>query len=108
VTPQNQKKLEERIRAAGEAALARRKVVTPIDVLVGIGWLTPAQVEQWRRGQIPCLERVATANLPKLGIALRLLRRWAEGASSPTAGQASSPRGTGDPSTVILTSQDGG
>jgi hypothetical protein len=79
LTPQNQKKLEERIRAAGEAALAKRKFVTPIDVLVGVGWLTGAQVEQWRRGQVPYLERVATANLPKLGTALRLFRRWAEG-----------------------------
>jgi hypothetical protein len=162
LTPQNQKKLEERIRAAGEAALAKRKFVTAIDILVGIGWLTPVQVERWRAGQIPYLERVATASLPKLGTALRLFRSWAgrrglkpsettyrhrsqrlrftrfgernveraysthwisptlsgekqarrsaqaEGASSGREGQASSPRPNGDPSTVILTTQDGG
>jgi hypothetical protein len=79
LTPNKQEKLQARISAAGEAALAKRKFVTPIDMLVGIGWLTPAQVEQWRRGQVPYLERVTTANLPRLGTALRLFRRWAEG-----------------------------
>jgi hypothetical protein len=71
-------KLEQRIAAAAHTALAARGFVTPIDVLLGIGWLQAAQVEQWRRGRIPYLERVATANLNKLGTALRLLRRWAQ------------------------------
>jgi hypothetical protein len=46
LTPNKQKKLQARISAAGEDALAKRKFVTPIDMLVGIGWLTTAQVEQ--------------------------------------------------------------
>jgi hypothetical protein len=162
LTSNKQKKLEERISAAGEAALAKRRFVTSIDVLVGIGWLTPAQVEQWRRGQVPYLERVTTAGLPKLGTALRLVRRWAErkglkpsetvyrrrshrlrftrfgeenlerayrthwispelsrekqarrvaqaeGASAGRAENASPPEENDDPSTAILTTQDGG
>ncbi len=73
----NDAKLQRRVAAAAQAALTARGFVTPIDVLVGVGWLQAAQVEQWRRGRIACLERVATANLHKLGTVLRLLRRWA-------------------------------
>jgi hypothetical protein len=77
VNPANRAKLEQRIAAAATAALRDRQVVAPVEVLIGIGWLNPADVEAWRRGRVPYLERVATANLAKLSIALRLLRRWA-------------------------------
>jgi hypothetical protein len=70
-------KLERRVAAAAQAALAARGFVTPIDVLVGIGWLDASQVERWRRGQVAYLERVATANLSKLSRAMRAFRRWA-------------------------------
>jgi hypothetical protein len=42
-----------------------------------VGLLNAADVEAWRRGHVPYLERVATANLAKLSTALRLLRGWA-------------------------------
>ena len=48
-----------------------------MDVLVGIGWLPAAQVEAWRRGRVPYLERVAGVNLAKVSTALRLLGDWA-------------------------------
>jgi hypothetical protein len=79
VSPDNERKLARRVAAAGEAALAARGYVTAIDILVGVDWLATPQVERWRRGQLPYLERGATASLKKLGTALRLLRRWAEG-----------------------------
>ena len=69
--------LEERVRSAAEAALRERKFVTAIDVLTGIGWLLPEQVEAWRRGQVPYLERVVHANLHKISTAMHLLRAWA-------------------------------
>lgn len=78
MSPDNERKLAKRIAAAGEAALAARGYVTAIDILVGVDWLAMPQVERWRRGQLPYLERGATANLKKLGTALRLFRRWAE------------------------------
>lgn len=74
----NEKKLEQRIASAAEVALAERGFVTAIDVLVGIDWLPKAQVEHWRRGRVPYLERVMVANLKKIGTALRVFRRWAE------------------------------
>ncbi len=70
--------LEERVARAAEAALAARKVVTPIDVLMDVGWLHQSAVDQWRQGRVDFLEDAISANLKKLSTALRLLRRWAE------------------------------
>jgi hypothetical protein len=40
--------IERRVARAGEVALAERKYVTAIDVLVGLGWLEPRRLAQWR------------------------------------------------------------
>src|SRR2546429_2877158 len=77
VNPANHAKLDQRITAAAASALTARQFVTPVEVLTGIGWLNPADVERWRRGRVPYLERAATANLAQLSTALRLLRGWA-------------------------------
>jgi hypothetical protein len=69
--------LEQRVVRAAEAALAGRGHVTPIDVLVGMGWLPMTRVDEWRQGRVECLERVATVNLHKLSEAMRLLDRFA-------------------------------
>jgi hypothetical protein len=66
-----------KLAAVAGHALATDQVVTPLGVLVGIGWLPAAQVQAWRRGRVPYLERVAGVNLAKLSTALRLLGDWA-------------------------------
>jgi hypothetical protein len=71
-------KLEKRVVQAGEAALAERKYVTSIDVLVGIGWLAPRRVDEWRQGRVEYLERVVEAGLGNVSAAMRLFRRWAQ------------------------------
>lgn len=70
--------IDPRVIRAGEAALQKRKFVTAIDVLVGIGWLEPRRVDQWRQGRVDYLERVTTANLGKISTAMRCFRRWAQ------------------------------
>lgn len=74
----NQRKLEQRVVRAAEAALAERRFVTAVDVLVGIGWLSPPAVDRWRQGRVEYLEREVQANLHKISTAMSLLRRWAE------------------------------
>jgi hypothetical protein len=69
--------LEKRVVGAAEAALAERSYVAPLDVLVGMGWLAPARVDEWRQGRLPCLERGVQANLTKVSTAMRLFRQWA-------------------------------
>ncbi len=75
--PERRASLEDRVVRVAEAALAERSVVSPIDVLIGIGWLTPQAVDAWRQGRSDDLERLAQANLDKLSAAMAVLRRWA-------------------------------
>jgi hypothetical protein len=69
--------LERRVVRAAEAALAGQGSVSPIDVLVGVGWLHPRQVDAWRQGRIDCLERVTTVDPDKLAEAMRHVARFA-------------------------------
>ena len=77
MNPANRARLARRIAVVAEHALSTRQVVTPLDVLVGIGWLPAARVEAWRRAPEPYLERVAEINLTRLSTTLRLLEAWA-------------------------------
>jgi hypothetical protein len=74
----NRKGIEQRVVRAAEAALAQRKFVTAIDVLVGVGWLEPRRVDEWRQGRVPYLEAAVIANLGKISTAMKLLRLWAQ------------------------------
>ena len=62
-----------RIERAVLAILASSKVVAPVDVLVGIGALRAEDLEAWRFGRVPFLERVIQGNLSKLRRILRIL-----------------------------------
>jgi hypothetical protein len=75
----NRTVLADRVVRAAEAALARQDYVSPIDALVGIGWLEVRTVEPWRRGQIDCLERAMQTNLARILEALKLFQSWAAG-----------------------------
>jgi hypothetical protein len=66
--------LYSRVVRAVDAILRHGKVVTPVDVLVGMGLLMPEQLEDWRRGRVPYLERVIHCNLTRLSRLLRILR----------------------------------
>jgi hypothetical protein len=54
--------------------LARGNVVTPVDVLIGMGLLRPDRLNDWRCGRVPYLERVIDCNLARLSRLLRILR----------------------------------
>lgn len=66
------------IRAA-EASLSAQDYTSPIDVLMGIGWLDPGAVKRWRQGQIDCLEGAVQINPSRISEAMELLRSWATG-----------------------------
>jgi hypothetical protein len=61
--PKHQFALKLRVVRAAESSLARQRYVSAIDVLSGIGILTPKHVDDWRKGQIDFLERVIQGNL---------------------------------------------
>ncbi|MBU3067650.1 DUF2293 domain-containing protein [Nocardia sp. NEAU-G5] len=70
-------KLRTRVIAAAEAALAQRKYVSPVDVLVGLGWLRSAHVEQWRQGRATSLQQLAAVDAGRMREAVALLGEWA-------------------------------
>jgi len=73
----NRDALAARVTNAAETALAARHYVTPIDVLLGIGWLDPNLERRWRQGQIVCLEVAVQTNLSRISEAMHLFRSWA-------------------------------
>ena len=77
MSPENRTKLAERVARAAKAALAARDYVSPVDVLVGIGWLDPGAVKRWRRGQVEYLEDMVQTKLSRISEAMKLLRSWA-------------------------------
>jgi hypothetical protein len=74
---EQRRSLEERVESVAETALAGASYVSPIDVLIGVGWLTPQAVDRWRQGRAEDLERLAQVDLDKLSAAMAILERWA-------------------------------
>lgn len=62
------------IFAAVSRILARQCFVAPVELFVEMDLLPAADLERWKRGQIPVLERVIRYNLTRAGRILRLLR----------------------------------
>jgi hypothetical protein len=77
MSPENRSKLAERVTRAAKAALAAHDHVSPVDVLVGIGWLDPSAVKRWRRGQVEYLEDMVQTELSRISEAMKLFRSWA-------------------------------
>lgn len=70
-------RLEERVVRVAEAALEAQGYVSPVDVLLRIGWLAPTDLDRWRQGRVECLEGVVQAGLGKQTTAMQELRAWA-------------------------------
>jgi hypothetical protein len=77
MNPENRRKLEQRVRQAAEEALSEKAYVSALDVLVGMCWLAPSNVDAWRQTRIDYLERVINANLSRISEAMHLFRSWA-------------------------------
>jgi len=66
-----------RIVKATEDLLREKGFVAPIELFIRMDLLSPASVENWRRGRIPYLERAIQCNLSKSNRILRILRMHA-------------------------------
>ena len=69
--------IEARVRRVAEQALAEQHYIRPVDVLLGLGWLAPTHVDEWRQGRVAYLEGVTQGNLSKISTAMAEFRRWA-------------------------------
>lgn len=76
ITASNYRKdpLYQGIVTAVSRILDRGDEVAPIEVLVVLGRLRRKDIEDWRAGRIPYLERAIGGSLPKLSRLLRILR----------------------------------
>jgi len=61
------------IERAVLAILAEGPTVTPIEVMVRIGWLSRQNLEVWRQGRVRSLESVIQCNMTCLGRFLQIL-----------------------------------
>lgn len=77
VSGKNCKALADRVVEAAEAALAAHHSVSPVEVMLRIGWIDGGTVKRWRQGQIDCLEGVLQINPSRISEAIALLRSWA-------------------------------
>ncbi|HEX9644212.1 MAG TPA: DUF2293 domain-containing protein [Acidimicrobiia bacterium] len=71
------RKLERRVVAAAEKALADHHYVSAVDVLVGVRWLHTSHVDVWRQGRVASLEHLAAVDAARVGVAMAILHRWA-------------------------------
>jgi hypothetical protein len=62
-----------RIERAVAAIPVNGKLVAPVDVLVRMDLLAPEDLEDWRFGRVPYLERVIHGSLSRLSRLLRIL-----------------------------------
>jgi hypothetical protein len=70
-------KLYPAIARAVASILESSNVVTPVELLLRLERISKKQVEDWRFGRIPYLERVCVGNLSKLSAILRVLHHHA-------------------------------
>ncbi|MDE3133275.1 MAG: DUF2293 domain-containing protein, partial [Acidobacteriota bacterium] len=69
----NDDRLRRRVARAAEEALAREGLVTPVDLLIGLGWLHQTHPGIWRQGRVAGLEQLVQVGPDKVAVALLLL-----------------------------------
>ena len=69
---------ETRIPHIADATLSEQHYITPIDVLIGLGWLAQPNVERWQRGRVSSLDRCVQVDADKTAAALAALETWAQ------------------------------
>jgi hypothetical protein len=66
-----------KIVKAVDSALQSENFVSPIRIFIGMGLLGQPDVDEWRKGRVPYLEKVIKCNLAKASRILRILRMHA-------------------------------
>jgi hypothetical protein len=69
--------LEPRVVAAAEETLAQRRLVTPIDICLTIGWLQSPNVDDWQHGRVDDLDYFLPTHDDRSVAFLVHLKEWA-------------------------------
>ena len=73
----NRQDLSKKVIELAAKTLNQKQYVSSIDILLGLGYLTPSILEDWRRGRLPYLEQRLQVNLNKLSFMMKCFRQWA-------------------------------
>ena len=76
-TVKMKKSLSKKVATVAGNTVSRQSYVSAIDLFLGIGWLNQTNLLDWKKGKIPYLEQVATANLKKISRIMKEFRLWA-------------------------------
>lgn len=60
-----------------EALRCGKGYVSPVDLLIKLGYLSLESYENWRFGRVPYLEKVCKVNLSRLSFIIKKLRTYA-------------------------------
>ncbi len=71
------KKYSQAVATVAGNAVSLKGYVSVIDVMVGLGWLSIDNLNHWKQGRVPYLERVIMANLTKISRRMKEFRAWA-------------------------------
>jgi hypothetical protein len=74
----NRIELAKKVVKIANQGLYDKQYVSSIDILLGLGYLSPSTLEDWRRGRFPYLEKRLLVNLNKLSFAMKCFRQWAQ------------------------------
>jgi hypothetical protein len=73
----NNIELVKKVKTILDGLLKEKKIVCAIGLFLGLGYLSPTILNDWRRGRILYLEKGLQVNLSKLTLVMKEYRRWA-------------------------------
>jgi hypothetical protein len=73
-TKMNRTEILSKLSNVTSRLLKEKGYISPVDVLLQIGWLDRRDYEAWRLGKIPFLEQAIMANLAKINFMMKTLR----------------------------------
>lgn len=75
--PKKKNLLSQRVATVAGNVVSMKGYVSVIDLMLGLSWLAPDKLHDWKAGKVPYLERVITANLSKISSAMKAFKSWA-------------------------------
>lgn len=76
----NRDELKKKLHSVMSQLLTEKKVISPVDVLLGAGILSAKDLEDWRFGRVPYLEKVCRVNLSVMSFIMKEIKSYADGA----------------------------
>lgn len=73
----NRQELRKKVRHTVDALILDKGFVSPLDLFLRLGKISPMLIEEWRHGRVPYLERALHGNLAQFSFIMSSLREKA-------------------------------